>query len=86
MILFYSPFGPILLGPLMGQNTYPVSSTFTLTNTLEIDIRHGEVSYAFDLPVPQDYVTSYGMAQDVSSVSTSPTASQISFIAIEIIA
>ncbi len=78
MILFYSPFGPILLGPLMGQNTYPASSTFTLTNTLEIDIRHGEVSYAFDLPVPQDYVTSYGMAQDVSSVSTSPTASQIS--------
>lgn len=78
MILFYSPFGPMLLGPLMGQNTYPASSTFTLTNTIEIDIRLGEVNYACDLPVPQDYSTSYGYAQDVSSVSTSPTADQIS--------
>ena len=78
MILFYSPFGTMLLGPLMGQDTYPASSTFTLTNTLEIDIRLGEVSYACDLPVPQDYSTSYGMAQDVSSVSTSPTATLIS--------
>ncbi len=77
-MIIFSPFGPMLLGPLMGQSTYPVSSTFTLTNTLEIDIRQGEVNYACDLPVPQDYSTSYGMAQDVSSVSTSPTADQIS--------
>ena len=78
MVLFYSPFGPLILGPLMGQNTYPASSTFTLTNTIEVDISQGDVNYVCDLPVPQDYSTSYGIAQDVSSVSISPTASQIS--------
>lgn len=78
MVLFNSPLGPLLLGPLTDQNIYPASSTFILTRTFNIDIRQGEIDYVCDLPVPGDYSTTQGMAQDVSSVSTSPTASHVS--------
>ena len=78
MILFYTPFGPLLIGPLTGQRTYPASSSFTLERTVNIDIEQGEVSYVCDLPVPRDYSTTRGIAQDVSSVSTSPTADLLS--------
>ena len=76
MALLYTPLGPMLLGPLTGQKTYAQQSSFTLTRTIELNIARGEINYACDLPVPVDYYALGGIAQDISSVSFSPAASE----------
>ena len=76
-MLLFSPLGPMLLGPLMG-NTYTASSSFTLTRTVEINIDQGDIQFTCDLPVPEDFTTSQGKAQEIIYVDTLPAASQIS--------
>ncbi len=76
-MLLFSPLGTMLLGPLMG-NTYTASSSFTLTRTIEIEVEQGDIQFTCDLPVPEDYTTSQGIAQDIIYVDTLPTASYIS--------
>jgi len=76
-MLLFSPLGPMLLGPLM-NNTYTASSSFTLSRTVEINVEQGEIQFACDLPVPKDYITSQGTAQDITYVDSLPPAIPIS--------
>ena len=76
-MLLFSPLGSMLLGPLMG-NTYTASSSFTLTRTIEIEVEEGDIQYTCDLPVPRDYTTSQGIAQNIIYVDTLPTANDVS--------
>lgn len=70
-ILFVTLFGKMMFADLTGHS-YSESATFTLNRDISIEIRSGEISWACDIPAPQNINNANGGIQTIQSAVPNP--------------
>lgn len=75
-MLLFSPLGDMLFGNIWGAK-YSARSDFTVTRTMNIQVDNGEIEYWLDIPRPTDLSGPSGTVQEVHSVTTAPTTTQV---------